>query len=249
VFIRRLRIQRLKLLRDLDLSFVDADGKPRMWTVLIGENGTGKTSILQAIAMAAAGRLQVNTLAEQIVPHLRDRRQPHGAAIESRFGLFKESGQATRQYPFADDSAAEEVLSQVRLEPGATTLEGESCYVRPGEIPPLGTVWTNPLDEVRSTSDLIGCAGSAGREVQEIADTRAGTAVWVRCSSVDHRIMNVGRRHLHDPPAIHRPAVQFISHRDPDCGAALRVVASEDGIATGAAGLRSTINDFDRLAG
>jgi len=48
---------------------------------------------------------------------------------------------------------------------------------------------------------------------------------WVRRSSVDHRIEHGWRCHLHDRPAIHRPAVQSISRRDPARGAALRVVA------------------------
>jgi hypothetical protein len=60
--------------------------------------------------------------------------------------------------------------------------------------------------------------------------TRALAArVWVRRSSVDHRIEHVGRRHLHDPPAIHHPAVQFISRRDPARAAALRVDVVTDG--------------------
>jgi ABC-type sulfate/molybdate transport systems ATPase subunit len=32
----------------LDLS--DGDGSPAQWTVLLGDNGTGKTTLLQAIA-------------------------------------------------------------------------------------------------------------------------------------------------------------------------------------------------------
>jgi hypothetical protein len=149
VIIKHLRIQRLKLLRDLELSFVDPNGKPRMWTVLIGENGTGKTSILQAIAMAAAGRLQVNTLAAHITPHLCDRRQRAAAAIEARFGFQDEPAGLKRQYPLAEGTT-DEVLSRVELQPEATTLEATSCYVRTGEAPPPQTVWSNPLDEVRS---------------------------------------------------------------------------------------------------
>ena len=47
----------MKLLRDFTLDFNTADGAPRMWTVIIGPNGTAKTTILQAIALAAAGPL------------------------------------------------------------------------------------------------------------------------------------------------------------------------------------------------
>ena len=46
-----------------------------MWTVIIGENGTAKTSILQAIALTAAGQLHVNGLAQPVIGHLRDRRR------------------------------------------------------------------------------------------------------------------------------------------------------------------------------
>jgi len=54
--------------------------------------------------------------------------------------------------------------------------------------------------------------------------TRAlATRVWVRRSSVDRRIEHVRRRHLHDRPVIHHPAVQSISRRDPARAAALRV--------------------------
>lgn len=31
------------------LKLTDADGKPAMWTVILGENGTGKTTLLQAL--------------------------------------------------------------------------------------------------------------------------------------------------------------------------------------------------------
>src|SRR6185436_1757010 len=36
VLIRHLHIKNLKLLHDFELSFVDDQGKPRMWTVIIG---------------------------------------------------------------------------------------------------------------------------------------------------------------------------------------------------------------------
>ena len=110
--------------------------------------------------------------------------------------------------------------------------------------PRSGAPWRSPLSrhcadrntacDRRSSCDLrrrpvlrrrslIGCADGAGRELSEIADTRAGNAGWVRRSSVNRRIENVWWRHLHDRPTIHRPAVQSISRRDPARVAALRV--------------------------
>jgi hypothetical protein len=42
----------------LDLS--DGNGKPAQWTILLGNNGTGKTSVLQAVAYAAAIRSELS---------------------------------------------------------------------------------------------------------------------------------------------------------------------------------------------
>jgi predicted ATP-binding protein involved in virulence len=56
MYLRSLTLKNVKRFRDLTLSFERPDGSPRLWTVVIGENGTGKTTLLQAIAMAAVGR-------------------------------------------------------------------------------------------------------------------------------------------------------------------------------------------------
>ena len=48
--IARVRIQKFKGIDDLDLSFED-DGVIRPLTVLIGDNGSGKTTVLQAVAL------------------------------------------------------------------------------------------------------------------------------------------------------------------------------------------------------
>ncbi len=83
MFIRTLKIQRLKRLRDFELDFRNPDDTPRMWTVLIGENGTCKSSVLQAIAMAAAGGSLVNRLAARVAGQLRDRRSSESMDVRA----------------------------------------------------------------------------------------------------------------------------------------------------------------------
>ena len=73
MYIRNLEIKNLKLIRDLKINF-SRGGEPRMWTVLVGRNGLCKTSILQAIALAASGPTRANQLADP--PSMRDRRKP-----------------------------------------------------------------------------------------------------------------------------------------------------------------------------
>ncbi len=65
MWLRTIRVQNLKRLRDFTLSLSDDKGRPRKWTVLIGPNGTGKTSLLQAIALAAAGASDGNELCDR----------------------------------------------------------------------------------------------------------------------------------------------------------------------------------------
>lgn len=74
MLVRHLHVEDLKLLRDLRLDFVRSDGSTRMWTVLVGENGLGKTSVLRALALAAVGPERGSQLAD--VAALPDRRRP-----------------------------------------------------------------------------------------------------------------------------------------------------------------------------
>jgi hypothetical protein len=60
MYLKSLTLHNIKLIKELTLDFTHKDeprkGEPRMWTVIIGPNGTCKTAILQAIALAAAGQ-------------------------------------------------------------------------------------------------------------------------------------------------------------------------------------------------
>lgn len=73
MFLKSIQINNLKLIESLNLDFSDpseADGI-RRWSVLIGKNGRGKTAILQAIALAAAGDYHANDLGKSIIRSLR----------------------------------------------------------------------------------------------------------------------------------------------------------------------------------
>ena len=55
MYIERLHLKNVRLLAEQEFSFVNADGSPRLWTVIVGENGVCKSTILQAIALSAMG--------------------------------------------------------------------------------------------------------------------------------------------------------------------------------------------------
>jgi hypothetical protein len=129
MYLTNLEIKNLKLIRYLSCSFERA-GKPRMWTVLIGENGLCKTSILRAIAMAATGYVRANQLAQEILSSFPDRRQTDTAVeIAARFTFSKEH-HADRVYPGLDPRPDDPPLlaSKIWLEPGRRLVTGASRY-------------------------------------------------------------------------------------------------------------------------
>jgi hypothetical protein len=161
MYIRHLRINHLKRLGTFEIDF-SHHGKPRMWTVLIGENGTAKTTLLQAIALAAAGSKHVNELAGSSVKHLRDRRSDtEEMLIDARFDFTPRSLDATLPIHPAlseDQSRANlQLLSHVSLEPGSTAMDAWSEYTNPGasrfrgirEAPTESNKRRDPLDIAR----------------------------------------------------------------------------------------------------
>lgn len=131
VYLERLHVRHLKLLRDFALEFTRANGEPRMWTVVIGRNGTAKTSILQAIALAAAGARQVGVLAKPVVGHLVDRRSKTPLEIDAIFRFPPQSADE-RLHPVLGRSLAadERLRSQLSLRRRQTTFGGSSSYAR-----------------------------------------------------------------------------------------------------------------------
>ena len=53
--LRRVHIRNFRVLRDIDISFSEPGSERAPWLMLLGENATGKSTVLQAIALALAG--------------------------------------------------------------------------------------------------------------------------------------------------------------------------------------------------
>ncbi|MDO9254463.1 MAG: AAA family ATPase [Bacteroidales bacterium] len=63
MFLKKIHIQNFKCLADIELSFEKNKSTNRKWTLILGENGTGKSNLLKAIALVTAGS---NALGELI---------------------------------------------------------------------------------------------------------------------------------------------------------------------------------------
>lgn len=82
-YVREVRIQNFKAIHRLHLVFSDPahtreDASAAGWSVFVGENGAGKSSLLQAIALALAGEYQtLNTMLkwDKVLRHARGKRK------------------------------------------------------------------------------------------------------------------------------------------------------------------------------
>lgn len=159
MYIQSIKIQNLKRLRDFELDFTSDGGVPRMWSVLIGENGTGKSAILQAIALAAAGRLLVNGLAGNSVAHLADQRQTDDMRITAWFSIPVVTQPVALVAPkkrgakgvLPPAAVGRRLISEVTLRPAQSTLRASSEF----EDKSLRVEGEDPLDEARA-QDLPG---------------------------------------------------------------------------------------------
>ena len=83
--LRRLRLRNVKLFDDLEFDLTDGAGEPRSWTCILADNGCGKTSVLQAITLAASGDTLATKLTDDpraFVPAFADE---SNVSIEAEF--------------------------------------------------------------------------------------------------------------------------------------------------------------------
>ena len=102
--------------------------------MIIGENGTAKTSLLQAIAMAAAGSREVNSLAKAVTGYLRDRRHDEAMEITATFGFLAPPKGVARAFidrPPTSRDADVQISSTVKLPEGSSSLHARSRYSAP----------------------------------------------------------------------------------------------------------------------
>lgn len=55
MFLKKLSLQNFKCLSNIELSFERTKTENRKWTLILGENGTGKSNILKSIALVTSG--------------------------------------------------------------------------------------------------------------------------------------------------------------------------------------------------
>lgn len=146
MYVRHLHVRNVKLLRDVAIDFIGADGRPRMWTVFVGENRLCKTTLLQAIAAAACGTDRGTQLVADVVASWPDLRGPVPLHIEAEFE-FSATRHPHRLYPELEPPDSPPLLrSRLELEPDKRVFAGGSHYVGDEDMT------SDPLTAARSHS-------------------------------------------------------------------------------------------------
>jgi predicted ATPase len=72
MFLQKLHLENFRNLEDVKFDFRNPDGTMRAWTILLGENGCGKSSVLRAVALLLAGQDALPELLGSIDPWIRN---------------------------------------------------------------------------------------------------------------------------------------------------------------------------------
>ncbi|NNC01824.1 AAA family ATPase [Corallococcus exiguus] len=129
MYITRLRLKNVKLLRNLSVDFTH-EGQSRMWTVFVAENGSCKTTLLQAIALAASGAERGNQLADvPSIPDLRHPAEPTSILADFVFGGRLEKWRSyPRPTPIYEGHATPALRSGLGINPEQSTFSGDSWF-------------------------------------------------------------------------------------------------------------------------
>jgi predicted ATP-binding protein involved in virulence len=90
MYISRIRLENIRGFRELEIDLSGEDGFPRKRTVIIGKNGTCKTSVLRAIALGLCDLAEANTLLSEPIGAL-----VHRGASEGKVEMTFEDGTET----------------------------------------------------------------------------------------------------------------------------------------------------------
>jgi len=126
LYLQALRVTNLKILADQAFSFLNEDGSPRLWTVFVGDNGLCKTTLLQAIALAASGDKLARALVDDADDYRHINNSGEQTSIEADFVIMGPPSETGVQGEFEEGAhpAANKKVGMV-VEPSRHDFSGE----------------------------------------------------------------------------------------------------------------------------
>ncbi len=200
--------------RPLEIPFTDALGRVRDFTLLVGPNTSGKTTILDAIAAALGPTLEMPTTRRnfKLSPRTVVRRGARNARVTCWLRFSPDEVAATRElFRLADSTETVPELSEVKLTWEYPDPREKSDYGYAHGDPPLG--WTLLKGRVRAARLLatrrvdwtwfrrVGCAFTFDQERTGLGKT-ISRRVWSIIHGVDTAAGDRKKRRTTDPRSI-----------------------------------------------
>jgi predicted ATPase len=161
--IRRVEIKNFRALRDIVINFGEPGSERAPWLMLLGENATGKTTVLQAIALALAG-------ADEARRHVRPRKLLSTGAFTGSIVVWFWDQDAAVELRFSRDSdrfAGTRGPSAIVLGYGA---------VRYAERKPRGNDFSPRFSRIAPILERVARIRYPGRWLLNLDDKRFDTA-------------------------------------------------------------------------
>ena len=144
MYVDRVKLQNIRGFADLEFDLRRPDGTYAGWTVFTGDNGSGKSALLKAIAIGLVGRDTARLLQPSFHRWIRHGCQPHEASIE--IAVIKgdddrvvETGREPRK-PFPAKLVLTNGGKEAHLRDGLPEGKGDA-YVTPQR-----TIWANDAE-------------------------------------------------------------------------------------------------------
>lgn len=115
MYISRIRLENIRGFRELEIDLSGRDGVPRKRTVIIGKNGTCKTSVLRAIALGLCDLADANALLSEPIGALVHRGANEGK-VEMTFEDGTERGKILQRDNGKERVLHEEMTDQFELD-------------------------------------------------------------------------------------------------------------------------------------
>jgi predicted ATP-binding protein involved in virulence len=152
ITIRRLTLHNIKCFRHVTLTFENGDGSGS-WTLLVGDNGVGKTTILQCISLCALGPELAAKILRQPQNMLRDGSEK--GYMEAVFDAPLEAVEET-------DDAAGDVVIRIDIEKGKRTfsapLKKKETIEKQNRLHLLGAKALRDFPASRRDPDIVSLA-------------------------------------------------------------------------------------------
>lgn len=113
MYLSRIRLENIRGFRELEIDLSGQDGSPRRRTVIIGKNGTCKTSVLRATALGLCDLTDATTLISEPIGEMT-----HRGAGDGAIGIVLEQGGELSTLIDSDKDTGKEFVAKQVLDGG-----------------------------------------------------------------------------------------------------------------------------------